>query len=364
MPLYMDLHIIPGVRAEDVARAHREDLLIEKDHHCKCMTYWIDETRGHIFCLIEAPHKEAVIEMHRNSHGLVPHKIIEVQPGVVESFLGRISDPEDAEETEEGLKLIKESSYRTILVAHIKDPVLLKHELGIEKANEVMEKNYDAVNSALKRFGGKETDHRGSAFVASFTSASLAISAATSILESASGTFPAGIKIAIHSGEPFSKAENIFDETIRLADMMCFIINETELCISSAVKEIFQKEHLGNNPYRVRSLSKADEEFLEKLFEILELNWQDSDFNVEDYAQKMTMSQSQLYRKIVALAGFTPNILLKEYRLDKARKELRKRSSNVSQVTFNAGFSSPSYFTKCFKKKFGMLPLSYLEKQN
>ena len=97
MPIYMDAHIVPGVKARDVAEAHTKDLLHQDEYACKCMTYWIDEERETIFCLIEAPDKTAVEEMHRKAHGLVPNKVVEVRPNLVESFLGRIYDPEDAE---------------------------------------------------------------------------------------------------------------------------------------------------------------------------------------------------------------------------------------------------------------------------
>ena len=79
MPIYMDVHIVPGVKAKDVAEAHRMDLLHQGEFECKCMTYWIDEKRESIFCLIEAPDKKAVEEMHNRAHGLIPNKVIEVK---------------------------------------------------------------------------------------------------------------------------------------------------------------------------------------------------------------------------------------------------------------------------------------------
>ena len=57
MPIYMDVHIVPGVKSKDVAEAHRLDLLHQDEYGCKCMTYWIDEGRESIFCLIDAPPK-------------------------------------------------------------------------------------------------------------------------------------------------------------------------------------------------------------------------------------------------------------------------------------------------------------------
>jgi AraC-like DNA-binding protein len=82
---------------------------------------------------------------------------------------------------------------------------------------------------------------------------------------------------------------------------------------------------------------------------------------MDDYCHNMTMSKSQLYRKTVALTGFSPNLLLKEFRLQKAKEMLHKKHSGISQVSLESGFSSPSYFTKCFKKKYGILPMAYLE---
>ncbi|MFI5188289.1 MAG: DUF4242 domain-containing protein, partial [Chitinophagales bacterium] len=85
MPIYMDVHILPGVRARAVAEAHRLDMIHQAEHGCKCMTYWIDEERGNVFCLIDAPTQDAVEEMHRQAHGLIPNRIIEVNSTIVES---------------------------------------------------------------------------------------------------------------------------------------------------------------------------------------------------------------------------------------------------------------------------------------
>src|SRR6476661_10552492 len=125
MPIYMDLHIIPGVKAKDVANAHLMDVMLQKEHNCTCMTYWIDEARGHVFCLVNAPSKEVVTTLHDKAHGLVPHKIIEVEESLVESFLGRVSDPEDAVITEDGLKVFNDPSYRILLLIKTTDPALL-----------------------------------------------------------------------------------------------------------------------------------------------------------------------------------------------------------------------------------------------
>ena len=93
MPLYMDLHIGQGLTSEDVAKAHQLDLAIQDDFNCNCLTYWFDETRSNVYCLIEAPNKEAVVRLHKKAHEQLPDEIIEVDKRVVKAFLGRTMDP-------------------------------------------------------------------------------------------------------------------------------------------------------------------------------------------------------------------------------------------------------------------------------
>jgi hypothetical protein len=71
MPIYMDLHIVPGITAKGAAEAHLQDLLVQAQYNCTCMTYWVDESKNSAFCLIDAPNPEAVKELHNKAHGLM-----------------------------------------------------------------------------------------------------------------------------------------------------------------------------------------------------------------------------------------------------------------------------------------------------
>jgi AraC-like DNA-binding protein len=132
------------------------------------------------------------------------------------------------------------------------------------------------------------------------------------------------------------------------------------VALASVVKELAASYNFEKEQSYFITLPPQDEIFLETLFSTLEKNWQDPDFTGTEFCQTMTMSKSQLYRKTIAILGLSPNVLLKEFRLDKARELLKRHRLNISQVTFDSGFTSPSYFTKCFKKKFGLLPETYL----
>jgi len=359
MPIYMDLHIVPGVNAKDVAEAHSRDVYLEKDHHCKCLTYWIDELRGHVFCLIDAPNMETVYELHNRSHGLLPHKIIEVQNNFVESFLGRITDPENGQFTDTGLLMLDDTSYRIILSVDTIDSVLLHHQMGIESAVKKVEKQNTIIREELKKQGGKEALHVGRNFIGSFVAAEQAVNCALAIQQQFSSLQEEGIPIQIHAGEPVAQTDELFGDTLQLLRGMSLLKPKEPILITSAVNELIAKDMNYKNTGLLRSLNLPDEQFLISLLDMLQTNYLDNEFRVEDYAQKLTMSKSQLYRKITSLSGYSANDLLKEFRLEKAKELLRKKKHNISEVAIETGFTSPSYFTKCFKTKFGLLPLTY-----
>jgi AraC-like DNA-binding protein len=363
MPIYMDVHIIPGVKARDVAKAHHLDLLHQEEYQCKCMTYWTDEERESIFCLIEAPNKEAVEEMHNKAHGLIPNKIIEVKSTLVESFLGRIYDPTGGDTTEEGFKIISEPSFRILLVTQITDAFLLKYKLGKEKAGELLSRHNEMIRKNLQQYSGSEVEHGGTGFIISFASPTAAVSCALAIMNAMKLIADKTIdfKIGIHGGEPIEKSNALFGDTLQLAENICGIAGNFQIAVTNAVKELTLKDHFqkGNNNFF--NLSEQDENLLRSLHKTLEENWQDTAFDIPEYCKAMGMSNSQLYRKTISLTGMSPNIFLKDFRLEKAKELMKKKRYSISQITFETGFSSPSYFTKCFKKKYGLLPMAYLD---
>jgi hypothetical protein len=82
MPLFMDHHKkVEGLTAEAVADAHKKDLEIQDEHEVKYHRYWFNEESGEVFCLVEAPNKEAAEAVHHEAHGLVADEITEVKEG-------------------------------------------------------------------------------------------------------------------------------------------------------------------------------------------------------------------------------------------------------------------------------------------
>ncbi|WP_062122286.1 hybrid sensor histidine kinase/response regulator transcription factor [Geofilum rubicundum] len=103
----------------------------------------------------------------------------------------------------------------------------------------------------------------------------------------------------------------------------------------------------------------ADQSFINKFRHLLEDNYTESELNVEDLGRNMGLSRSQLYRKTKALTNYSPNELLRIMRLQKAQELINTSELSVSEIAYRVGFTSPSYFAKCFKDYYDKSPTDY-----
>lgn len=122
------------------------------------------------------------------------------------------------------------------------------------------------------------------------------------------------------------------------------------------LKNLYQGAQEAEKEISESHLEDRDKQFLKQLQAIIQKNLSDSEFGVEDMGQQIGLSRVQLYRKVKAMTGSSVVDLLRKARLAKARRLLKTRSMSVSEVAYEVGFSAPSYFTKCFKEEYGMLP--------
>ena len=142
---------------------------------------------------------------------------------------------------------------------------------------------------------------------------------------------------------------------------MSCITNE-KVTISKEVNDLYESENrhksVDKNLFKV--LQQEEEEFIILLMEYTETAWSRSDISVSDFQKTLGYSKSKLYRTMIALLGKSPNRFLKEYRLQKALDLLESnRALNISEIAFQTGFSSPTYFSKCFQEAYGILPSKY-----
>src|SRR5664279_1914303 len=365
MPIYMDRHdVSEAVTAEDVAKLHQEDLKVQHLFGCRGLTYWFDDKRNNAFCLIEAPDMETVQKMHNHAHGQVPSRIIEVETSIVESFLGRIADPEKAKNTE--LNIINDPAFRTLMVVSINRPVPPAKESEPFRNAFVQLKN--DIHKTIASHHGVEVRESDDEHLVSFKSVTKAVHAALAIealykkfSKSAKANRHLLLKIALNAGVPVTKNESIFEETIRMAERMSAISKDV-IVVSAEVSDLYKSENAntfftGSN---ICALSSADEKFITRLMDYTDSVWNDANFKAVDFIRPTGYSKSQLNRKLIALTGKSPNAFIRDYRLNKALKLFRKGDHNISEIAFETGFSSPSYFSTCFMKQFGHQPSEYL----
>src|SRR6476660_9747192 len=151
MPFFMDIHKFEGVTAEDIAKAHAADLAVQGRHDVEYIKYWFNESRGKVFCLIHAPTAEAATSVHREAHGHVAEKIIEVDPEVAEGFLGGGAVNSGGEALLPGGEdSHRDPGIRSVLFTDIVGSTELTQRIGDEAAMAMLQIHNTIVRDALK----------------------------------------------------------------------------------------------------------------------------------------------------------------------------------------------------------------------
>ena len=246
MPIYMDRHDIKGTSATEVAEAHKKDLEIQDKYGCKALTYWFDEATGTTFCLIDAPRKQAVEQMHHEAHGDVPTKIIVVNPEVVKAFLGRIEDPQTPTKSTTSTSDIPvlDSAFRTIMFTDMEGSTTITTRLGDAKSMELLRTHDAIIRNAIKTHGGSEVKHTGDGFMISFSSVSSAVKCAISIQRDITSynkkdpVTPLHLRIGLSAGEPVTEGRDLFGSTVQLAARTCDHAKPEQILVTSVVQKL------------------------------------------------------------------------------------------------------------------------------
>lgn len=245
MPIYMDRHNLEGLTAKDVADAHQKDLKLEEKYGVKIMTYWFDEGRGSAFCLVDAPEAEKVTQMHAEAHGAIPHRIIEVDPHAVETFLGRIEDPRpnhDSETLSNGTEV--DPAFRSIMFTDMKDSTAITTRLGDVRALELFRVHNSITRDALSQYRGREIQHTGDGFMVSFHSASNAVACAIDIQRSFTSynethpETPIHVRIGICAGEPVEEDKRLFGSTVQLTSRICDTAEPDQILVAAVIRDL------------------------------------------------------------------------------------------------------------------------------
>lgn len=364
MPIFMDRHeVSENTTPEDLATIHQEDLKIEHEFGCRGFTYWYDDERKHVFCLIEAPNKKAIEDMHQKAHGDVPNRIIEVNPNVVNSFLGRITDPEKSSDAE--LNIINDPAFRVIVVIETSNYL---NRIEANQFSIFTQKFHNSVTKTIAHFEGSIVKQNNNSYLVSFKSVTNAIFCALKIqanfkyITPKFDSFNRILKIGVDAGVPVTSKNQIFEETITLATRMCEIVKH-EIVISPEIHSLYESENRNAfiDKEQIYTLSPNEQDFLTRLMDYVEKVWSDTELDVESFGKAMGYSKSQFYRKLKALTYKSPNTFLRDYRLNRSLKLLHDQRGNISEIAFQTGFNSLAYFSDCFKRKFKILPSKYIQ---
>ena len=246
MPTYMDIHEIPGgVSAEDVAKAHAQDMEVEGKYGVHYHKYWVNEKTGKVFCLCDAPNEEAAVEVHRQAHGLMPERLIQVEPDVAELFLGGSEvNPAGAVVFPGASADDRDPGIRTILFTDIVESTNMTQQMGDEAAMELVDLHDSIVRGALKDLGGREVKHLGDGIMASFVSAASAVKCATRVQNEiakhikANADRPMRLRVGIAAGEPVERHNDLFGVTVQLASRLCSHAQAEQIVVSNVVAEL------------------------------------------------------------------------------------------------------------------------------
>jgi len=262
----MDIHEIPGgVTADDVAKAHAHDVAVEGKYGVHYHKYWVNESAGKIFCFCHAPNAEAAMQVHREAHGLVAEKIIQVEPEVADLFLG------GSEVNTAGAVLLpggaadaRDPGIRTVLFTDIVDSTSLTQKLGDEMAMEFLRVHDSIVRNALAVSKGREVKHTGDGIMASFVSAAAAVRCAMQIQrelarhEREERDHHIKVRIGGAAGEPVEQNNDIFGTTVQLAARLCSHAEPDQILVSTAVAELCIGKGLTFRPLGEVSLKGFD----------------------------------------------------------------------------------------------------------
>ena len=246
MPLYMDIHNLPeGTTPEDVAKAHAKDMEIQRKYGVEYHKYWVNEDGSKVFCLAHAPNAEAAECVHREAHGMMAEKIIEVEPDVAEVFLGGTeTNAAGAVIFPNGGGDAHDPGIRTILFTDVVNSTTLTQLLGDEAALAVLGVHDTIVRDALSALGGREIKHTGDGIMASFVSVAAAVRCAIQIqreLEKhAQKNSKHALKVRVGAavGEPVEQNNDLFGSTVQLAARLCAHAQPEQILVSSAIAEL------------------------------------------------------------------------------------------------------------------------------
>lgn len=368
MPIFLERHDYFKVTASDFARIHLEDLKLQQEFGCWVLAYWCDVKRKITFCLIDAPNLESVRKMHCHLDNSSPGQIIQVEEDLIDLFLRNMENPAPSVKKAAFGHVFQKHEFYAVMALkfHCSNPFPLQ--------NGAAEKSFlgnfkDSVIKIVGKKKGRRITAACDSYIYYFDSLSLCVRSALQIIEELKVQEKSldektmHVTIGIDGRRQKGQRCEFFEDALTLAGRLCDIAGRNQVIISARLMEQIQREEgSSEKDCRLNSLSTSDEQFLTSLMEVIESSYKE-DLKIGDFCRKMGKSRSQLYRKIIEVTKLPPIELINELRLNRSLELMKMQNgSNISQIAFEAGFNSLSYFSRKFKKRFGFLPSAFLNR--
>jgi class 3 adenylate cyclase len=244
MPLYMDIHTVDGATAQDIAKAHVADVGIQDQYDVEYLKYWFNHDCGKLFCLVEAPSAEAARCVHMEAHGMAAEKLIEVDPELVDGFMGTSPANDVGAAMLPGPGAQRDPGIRTVLFTDIVDSTAICSRHGDDAAMSMLRVHDRVVRESLATHGGREVKHTGDGIMAAFLSAAGAVRSACAIHgglrdhNAGDADFPVIVRIGISAGEPVEQADDLFGSTVQLAARLCAKADPGQVLVSTVVADL------------------------------------------------------------------------------------------------------------------------------
>ena len=244
MPMYMDIHDMPGVTRDDLAKAHAADMKVQGQYGVEYHKYWFNETTGKVYCLCSAPNADAAATVHRESHGAVAQRLIEVTSDIADAFLGDSGMNDSGAATLPGGRMEGDPGIRTVMFTDIVGSTDMTQRLGDAGAMELLDVHDQIVRAALSTHGGREIKHTGDGIMASFVSAAAAIRCGIQVQKELQGYSAAHpdlrlqVRVGVAAGEPVEHHNDLFGSTVQLSARLCAHAEPEQIVVSNVVAEL------------------------------------------------------------------------------------------------------------------------------
>jgi len=243
MPLYLDVHTVPGATPADLRKAHEADMAVQSKYGVDYRKYWLNEKCGKVFCLVEAPDVESAVRVHREAHGLVAEKIIEIDPDMIDGFMG------DGGVDESGAAIIpggstRDTAVRSVMFTDIVGSTEMAQRLGDEVAFELVYTHDAIVRAAVIEQCGRVVKHTGDGIMAVFVSPVQAVKAACLIQTAVEAMVPQPgrpdfkVRIGAAAGEPIERDNDFFGSTVNLAARLCAHAEPGKVLVTNGIAEL------------------------------------------------------------------------------------------------------------------------------